>query len=77
MIEQQLLGTFRALPQSAQEEIYRFVQFVAQKYRQKSRTSAKGEAWSEGFFEATAGGWVGEPLKRAPQGDPIARDPLL
>ncbi len=25
--------------------------------------------WPVGFFEATAGAWVGEPLERAPQGE--------
>ena len=29
----------------------------------------EGLGWPPGFFEQTAGAWVGEPLVRAPQGE--------
>ncbi len=33
--------------------------------------------WSPGFFEEVVGGWVGEPLVRAEQGDYEIREPLF
>ena len=30
--------------------------------------------WPEGYFTDVIGGWVGEPLERAPQGDFEARE---
>jgi plasmid stability protein len=33
--------------------------------------------WSPGFFEEVIGGWVGEPLVRAEQGDYEIREPLF
>jgi len=33
--------------------------------------------WPASFFEEVAGGWLGEPLQRAEQGEFDARDPLL
>lgn len=35
-----------------------------------------GEGWPPGFFEAVVGGWEGEPLERAPQGENEERDEL-
>lgn len=35
-----------------------------------------GEGWPPGFFEEVVGGWQGEPLERAPQGEPEDRDDL-
>jgi hypothetical protein len=35
-----------------------------------------GEGWPGGFFERVVGGWQGEPLERAPQGEYEVRDPL-
>ena len=32
--------------------------------------------WPSGFFEATAGGWQGEPLVRGPQGEYETREAL-
>ena len=32
--------------------------------------------WPPGFFEATAGGWQGEPLERGPQGEHEVREQL-
>lgn len=37
MIEQQLLGTFRTLPIAAQEQVYEFAQFVAQKHPSRNK----------------------------------------
>jgi hypothetical protein len=38
--------------------------------------STPSSAWPEGFFEAVAGGWQGEPLMRESQGDYETRDNL-
>lgn len=35
-----------------------------------------GQGWPDGFFEKTAGGWRGEPLKRGPQGGMEDREDL-
>lgn len=35
------------------------------------------EDWPEAFFQEVVGGWLGEPLERAPQGVAVPRDPLL
>jgi hypothetical protein len=35
-----------------------------------------GTDWPEGFFDEVVGGWQGEPLKRAPQGQLEEREPL-
>lgn len=34
------------------------------------------DTWPPGFFEATAGAWLGEPLERAPQGEFEQREEL-
>jgi hypothetical protein len=33
--------------------------------------------WPPGFFEEVIGGWVGEPIERAEQGEFETRDPLF
>ncbi|MGI2906821.1 hypothetical protein [Tolypothrix sp. VBCCA 56010] len=33
--------------------------------------------WMPGFFEEVIGGWVGEPLERAEQGEYETREPLF
>ncbi len=33
--------------------------------------------WPDDYFEAVIGGWVGEPLERAPQGTAEVREPFL
>jgi hypothetical protein len=38
--------------------------------------STPSSSWQEGFLEAVAGGWQGEPLMREPQGDYETRDDL-
>jgi len=35
---------------------------------------AKANGWPERFFEEVVGGWKGEPLERAPQGEFEKRD---
>lgn len=42
----------------------------------KSNSSEKS-AWSPGFFEKTAGAWVGEPLQREAQGEYEQREELF
>lgn len=32
--------------------------------------------WPDGFFDEVAGGWVGEPLERPPQGEFETRESL-
>jgi hypothetical protein len=39
-----------------------------------TRHFARG--WPPGFFDRVVGGWKGEPLTRAPQGDFERRQPL-
>jgi hypothetical protein len=34
------------------------------------------KSWPERYFETVVGGWEGEPLERAPQGELEARDEL-
>lgn len=46
------------------QEVLDFLLFV------RSRHST---GWSPGLFERTAGAWKGEPLERAPQGEPEQR----
>jgi len=36
--------------------------------QEESREATVDTGWPAGFFEATAGAWVGDPLERAPQG---------
>ena len=46
----------------------------------ESSTSVKTPqelGWMPGFFEEVIGGWVGEPLVRAEQGDYEIREPLF
>jgi hypothetical protein len=42
---------------------------------QQKRTQQKG--WNPGFFEEVIGGWVGEPLERAEQGEYETREQLF
>jgi hypothetical protein len=35
-----------------------------------------GPGWPDGYFESVVGAWEGEPLERAPQGEPESRDPI-
>lgn len=54
------------LPEPLAQEVLDFLLFV----RQRRETRA---GWSAGLFERTAGQWQGEPLERAPQGEPERR----
>ncbi|KAB8315535.1 hypothetical protein SD81_029540 [Tolypothrix campylonemoides VB511288] len=42
---------------------------------QQKTTQQKG--WNPGFFEEVIGGWVGEPLERAEQGEYETREQLF
>lgn len=43
----------------------------------KSVDSSSQKGWMSGFFEEVVGGWVGEPLTRAEQGEFETREPLF
>ena len=42
-----------------------------------SQLTSLSKGWMPGFFEEVIGGWVGEPLKRAEQGEYEIREPLF
>lgn len=35
-----------------------------------------GPGWPEGYFDRVVGAWQGDPLARAPQGEPETRAPI-
>ena len=41
------------------------------------RVTPQQRGWMPGFFEEVIGGWVGEPLERAEQGEYETREPLF
>jgi hypothetical protein len=41
------------------------------------RVTPQQRGWMSGFFEEVIGGWVGEPLERAEQGEYETREPLF
>lgn len=41
------------------------------------RVTPQERGWMPGFFEEVIGGWVGEPLERAEQGEYETREPLF
>jgi hypothetical protein len=41
------------------------------------RVTPQQRSWMPGFFEEVIGGWVGEPLERAEQGEYEIREPLF
>ena len=43
----------------------------------KQKKTPEELGWSPGFFEETAGAWVGEPLERELQGDYPKREELF
>lgn len=49
------------------------IQFILEKVTKDSGLTPK---WSEGFLEQVVGGWQGEPLTRAAQGEYEQRDEL-
>ena len=46
------------------QEVLDFLLFVRERH---------GTGWPAGLFKRTAGAWKGEPLERAPQGEPEQR----
>jgi hypothetical protein len=46
------------------QEVLDFLLFVRERH---------GTGWPPGLFKRTAGAWKGEPLERAPQGEPEQR----
>ncbi len=65
-----LVGTF---PPERQREVLDFVEFLQSKLT-PSATSKNISGWMPGFFEEVIGGWVGEPLERAEQGEYETRE---
>jgi len=41
------------------------------------RITPQQRGWMPGFFEEVIGGWVGEPLERAEEGEYETREPLF
>ncbi|MBW4429559.1 MAG: hypothetical protein KME50_35660 [Nostoc desertorum CM1-VF14] len=41
------------------------------------KVTPQERGWMPGFFEEVIGGWVGEPLERAEQGEYETREPLF
>ena len=67
-IEKRLLDKLHQLPPDQQQELLDFAEFLA------SRSGSRPAGWLPGFFEDVVGGWQGEPLERAPQGEPEQRE---
>ena len=67
------------LPESVANEIRRRAKAlgvsVSKYLADLVRREIDGE-WPDGFFDEVAGGWVGEPPGRPPQGDAEERNPL-
>ena len=61
---EQLKQEAEFLTEPLAQEVLDFLLFVR---------TRRGTEWPPGVFEHTAGGWKGEPLERAPQGDPDKR----
>lgn len=61
-----------------QQEVLDFAEFLLSKSPQSgSMQPEKSSNWEPGFFEEVVGGWVGEPLERAEQGEYESREILL
>lgn len=61
---EQLKHEAELLPEPLAQEVLDFLRFVRQRH---------GTGWPPGLYERTAGAWQGEPLERAPQGEPEQR----
>lgn len=61
---EQLKHEAELLSEPLAQEVLDFLLFVRKRH---------STAWSPGLFERTAGAWQGEPLERAPQGEPEQR----
>lgn len=61
-----------------QQEVLDFAEFLQTKSLQSDLIQPeKSSNWQPGFFEEVIGGWVGEPLERAEQGEYESREILL
>jgi hypothetical protein len=87
-LEQAILETARSLSLDKQQTLLDFAEFLAQRSEAASlvqttlqqellRQSVDENGWPLDFFETVIGGWVGEPLERAEQGDYDVREPLF
>ena len=65
-VNDELAERIRHAAEDAQLSISRY---LAELIRREVETE-----WPEGYFTDVIGGWVGEPLERAPQGDFEARE---
>ncbi|MGZ8217315.1 hypothetical protein [Methylomagnum sp.] len=63
-IVEQLKHEAELLPEPLAHEVLDFLMFVRERHKAQ---------WKPGLFERTAGAWQGEPLERAPQGEPEQR----
>lgn len=61
---EQLKQEAEQLPEPLAQEVLDFLRFIRERHH---------TGWPPGFFERTAGAWQGEPLERAPQGEPEQR----
>jgi hypothetical protein len=60
-----------------QQEVLDFAEFLQAKPSQSGSIQLeKSSNWQPGFFEEVIGGWVGEPLERAEQGEYESREIL-
>lgn len=58
-----------------QQEVLDFAEFLLSKSPQSDLIQPeKSSNWQPGFFEEVIGGWVGEPLERAEQGEYESRE---
>jgi hypothetical protein len=61
---EQLKQEAERLTEPLAQEVLDFLLFVRERH---------GTGWTPGLFDRTAGAWKGEPLERAPQGEPEQR----
>ncbi|TAE61678.1 MAG: DUF2281 domain-containing protein [Nostocales cyanobacterium] len=81
VVEKQLslIEIISDLTPEQQEEVLNFIEFLQFK-AQKQDTKQKSPeelGWMPDFFEEVIGGWVGEPLARAEQGEYEIREDLF
>ncbi|NES99188.1 MAG: DUF2281 domain-containing protein [Sphaerospermopsis sp. SIO1G2] len=81
VIEKQssLIEIISGLTAEQQQEVLSFIEFLQFKAQQQDtkQKSLEKLGWMPGFFEEVIGGWVGEPLTRAEQGEYEIREDLF